>query len=276
MIEPKQSINPPDDANAFYADVLEVLNDSQVNYMVAGSFASYTYTGRVPDTKDLDVFLCPEEVDDALEALKDAGYETELTYGYWIAKAWRGNSFVDLIFRAASGLWEVEPEWLARAVPVTMWGVDTQVVAPEELIWSKAGLMDRERYDGNNVLHLLQAEATELDWPRLLELAGDDWPLLLSHLTLFGYVYPDLASLIPKDLIARLALRLVNQQAADSPFNQGASNGTPLCRGTLISNKQYLEDVEEMGYADARIAPWGRLSREQLAPWVQAVKRGDT
>src|SRR5690625_3336643 len=166
MIEPKQSINPPDDANAFYADVLEVLNDSQVNYMVAGSFASYTYTGRVPDTKDLDVFLCPEEVDDALEALKDAGYETELTYGYWIAKAWRGNKIVDLTCRAAWGLWQGAPERLARGAPATMWGVDTQVVAPEELLWSTAGLMGRERYDGYNVLPLLQAEATELDWPR--------------------------------------------------------------------------------------------------------------
>ena len=33
-----------------------------------------------------------------------------------------------------------------------------------------------------------------------------------------------------------------------------------LCRGTLLSRSQYLTDVYEWGYQDARLAPHGRMS----------------
>lgn len=253
-----------------YAEILRILNDRQVGYAVGGSFASSHYTEREPHTKDLDIFLPPAEADAALDALAGAGLEVERPFPYWLAKAHREDLFVDIIYRAASGLWEVEQAWLSRAKPVQLWGTKTRVLAVEELIWSKAALMDRDRFDGNDVMHLLLAKAHDLDWTRLRTLAGDDWRLLLMHLTMFGYVYPDKMSLIPKSLLAEMSLHLLNEK----PFM--AADGKPLCRGTLVSNSQYLLDVDELGYQDARLQPAGNLRPEDLKPWDEAVKRGDT
>ena len=52
------------EANAFYKEVLEILNGSGADYMLGGAFAILHYTGIYRDTKDLDVFCkasaCPK------------------------------------------------------------------------------------------------------------------------------------------------------------------------------------------------------------------------
>ena len=253
----------------FYCRVLKSLREHEVGFLVGGSYAAAHYTGRTPHTKDLDVFLPPSQLDRALDALACAGLETERTYPFWIAKAYQGEHFVDIIYRAASGLWEIEEEWLEQGERTELWGVPVKICGVEELIWTKAALMDRTRFDGNDVLHLLQAKAHEIDWERLKLLMGATWRILLAHLTLFGFVYPDLIPLVPRHLLAELSLRLLSDRGASESEDS-------LCRGTLISNSQYLHDVEELGYRDARLQPWGRLTAEELGPWVEAVKRGDT
>lgn len=258
-------------AEEFYCRVLEVLRQNEVGFVVGGSFAAAHYTGRTPHTKDLDIFLPPSHLDRALDALDCAGFNVEKPFPFWIAKASRGDDFADLIFRAASGIWEVEEAWLERAHSTRLWNVPALVCAVEELVWTKAAVMDRDRYDGNDVIHLLQAKAHELDWDRLRQLAGPNWRLLLSHLTLFGFVYPDLAPLVPKPLLAELSLHLLS----DRPDPNGEEE-PPLCKGTLISNSQYQLDIEELGYQDARLEPWGTLKPEELEPWVEAVRRGET
>ncbi|MEX2534699.1 MAG: hypothetical protein WD273_03785 [Trueperaceae bacterium] len=261
---------PSESAEQFYCKALQLLRQHEVGFLVGGSHAAAQYTGRTPHTKDLDIFLPPSHVDRALDVLSCAGYGIERPFSFWIAKAFTGDHFIDLIYRAASGLWEIEEEWLERAVHTEMWGVMAPVCAVEELVWTKAALMDRNRYDGNDVLHLLQAKAHELDWDRLRHLVGDHWRLLLAHLTLFGYVYPDLIPLVPRHLLAELSLHLLSDRA------DTANDDEPLCRGTLISNSQYQLDVEELGYKDARLQPWGKIAPEELQPWIDAVKRGDT
>ena len=61
----------------------------------------------------------------------------------------------------------------------------------EELVWSKAFVQERERFDGADVLHLLRDAGRDIDWPRLVARFGDYWPVLLSHLVSFHFVYPD-------------------------------------------------------------------------------------
>ena len=53
---------------------------------------------------------------------------------------------------------------------------------PEEMIWSKAFVQERERYDGADVIHLLRELGPTLDWPRLLMRFGDRWRVLLSFI----------------------------------------------------------------------------------------------
>ena len=115
---------------------------------------------------------------------------------------------LDLIFRAGNGLCEVDDSWFDRARDDELLGVPVKLCAPEEMIWMKAYIMERERFDGADIAHILLCCAAEIDWPHLVRRFGPDWRVLLSHLILFGYIYPGERARIPaaimEDLIARL------------------------------------------------------------------------
>jgi hypothetical protein len=74
--------------------------------------------------------------------------------------------------------------------------------------------MERERFDGADIAHILRCCVAEIDWPHLLRRFGPDWRVLLSHLVVFGYVYPGERARIPAAVNAiRLEQALVKLQA---------------------------------------------------------------
>jgi len=75
--------------------------------MVGGAYALKTHTGIWRDTKDLDLFLRKDQVGGALQVLARAGYRTELTDPLWLAKAFSGPYFIDLIFSSETA----SPSW---------------------------------------------------------------------------------------------------------------------------------------------------------------------
>jgi hypothetical protein len=135
------------------------------------------------------------------------------------------------------------------------------LVAAEEMIWSKAFVMERERYDGADVLHILRKSARELDWVRLLRRFSPHPAILLSYLVLFEFVYADHRDAIPQWVMEELWQR-TRQPDAASP---------PVCRGTLISREQYLVDLQGWGYQDAREVPHGRMTSQQIRDWTDAI-----
>lgn len=68
--------------------------------------------------------------------------------------------------------------------------------------------MERERFDGADIVHIFRCCAAEIDWTHLVRRFGPDWCVLLSHLILFGYIYPGERARVPgaimEDLITRL------------------------------------------------------------------------
>jgi hypothetical protein len=48
-------------------------------------------------------------------------------------------------------------------------------------------------------------------------------------------------------------------------------NDERLCRGTLVSREQYLVDITEWGYNDARMKPRGPMSATEIAHWTEAI-----
>src|SRR5438034_1367251 len=174
----------------FYRRSMQVLQNANIPFLIAGAGAVRFYTGVSRQTKDFDLHLRPHHIDGALDAFAHAGYKTEKTFPHWLAKAKRGRNCVDLIFRAGNGLCEVDDSWFERAQDEDVLGVTVKLSAPEDMLWMKAYIMERERYDGADVAHILESCAEKLDWPHLLRRFGPDWRLLLSHLVLFGYIYP--------------------------------------------------------------------------------------
>ena len=248
----------------FYRQVLRVLNAAAVPFMVGGGYAWGWYTGRARDAKDLDLFLCRHDYERAAEALARAGLYSELSFPHWLAKVFCEDSYIDLIFGSGNGVCTVDEVWLAHAPRAKLLGAPVRICPVEEMIWSKAFVMERERYDGADVAHLLSACARRMDWERLLLRFGEHWRVLLSHLVLFGFIYPDERALVPAWLMEELLARL------------GTELGEPvsckrLCGGTLLSREQYLEDIEAHGCVDARLAPHGALSAQEIELWTRAI-----
>ena len=263
-----QSLVAPE-ARAFYCRSLRTLVDAQIPFLVGGAYAYERYTGIARHTKDFDVFLRRRDARRALAALAAAGYQTELTFPHWLGKAFSGEYFVDIIYGAGNGVANVDDLWFRHAVEETVFDVAVNLVPPEEMIWSKAFIMERERFDGADVAHLIRAYGDQLDWHHLMRRFGPYWRVLFTHLVIFGFIYPGERTKVPAKVIADLTERLRVESTS-----LAALPGGPLCQGTLISREQYLMDVQRWGYRDAR-EEHGRMTAEDIEHWTDAIAKSD-
>jgi hypothetical protein len=133
------------------------------------------------------------------------------------------------------------------------------------MIWMKAYIMERERFDGADIAHILQSCAEKLDWPHLVHRFGPDWRVLLSHLVLFGYIYPGERDKIPAAIMDDLIARLQSEKRT-----AGAEH---ICRGTLLSRKQYLLDIQERGFRDARLQQRVHMNAKDIVHWTRAIAK---
>jgi hypothetical protein len=69
-------------------------------------------------------------------------------------------------------------------------------------------------------------------------------------------------SVVVKELVNRLLAEL------DVP-----TRDSKVCQGTLLSRAQYLVDIDEWGYEDARLQPRGSMSGDQIADWTAGIDR---
>jgi Uncharacterised nucleotidyltransferase len=247
-------------AQTFYRQVLQTLAASEIPFLVGGGYAAREITGIHRNIKDLDVFVVRRNLDPVLACLEEAGYRVEVPFSHWLAKAHSGRNFVDIIFNAGNGFCPVDQVWFDYSSIATVMGEQVRLCPPEETIWQKAFVMERERYDGADVAHLLRACGRDLDWWRLIDRFGANWRVLFGHLVLFGYIYPDDRELIPAWVMTLLMQQLQRDRDPAVP-------PAHVCWGTLLSRKQFQADTEEWGYADPRLPPFGVMSAEQLADW---------
>jgi len=268
--DPRQD-SLPAEAAAFYRRAMAVLAQQGIPFLVGGAYAFARYTGIVRHTKDFDLFILSGDFDAALAALAGAGYVVERNFPHWLGKAHGDGYYVDLIFGSGNGLTPVDQGWFQHALPGEVMGTPVLLCPAEEMLWSKSFIMERERFDGADVAHLLHCCAERLDWRRLLDRFGEHWRVLLSHLVLFGYIYPADATRIPAAVMETLLGRLA-RDLREPGAGEGAGGGAALCRGTILSRAQYLSDVERHGYLDARLPPTGSMTAEDVEQWTAAIE----
>jgi Nucleotidyl transferase of unknown function (DUF2204) len=245
------AVQDPQEMNA-HRRALEVLQRGGIEPMVGGAYALRAHTGIWRDTKDLDLFLRKDQVRQALDLLAADGYRTELTDPLWIAKAFSGDYFVDLIFSSGNGIASVDDEWHKRAHRAEVLGRPALIVPAEEMIWQKGYIQERERFDGADIHHLIRAKGDRFDWRHLVARFGDHWPVLLGHLISFRFSFPSDKEKIPGWLMKDLLARQLTIEDGPAPSER-------MCRGTLLSRQQYMNELEEHGYLDAReheVAGW--------------------
>ena len=253
----------------FYRQALLALGAAEVPFLVGGAYALAHYAGIVRHTKDLDIFVRPYDYARTSAVLQTAGYDSELTFPHWLGKAFCGEDCIDVIFSSGNGVATVDETWFTHAVAGDVLGLPVHFCPAEEMLWSKSYIMERERYDGADIMHLLRARGAQFDWPRLLGRFGSHWRVLLSHLILFGFVYPDEQSQLPTWVMQELSRRLHDEMQHPPP-------NTRLCQGTLLSRVQYQTAIECWAYQDARLEPHGNMTAEAIAYWTAAFLKEET
>lgn len=234
------------------ADAIRRLTAAGIPFVVGGAYAYGIYAGIYRDTKDLDLFLRKGDALKALEVLDRDGWRTERTFESWLYKAFKGEWFVDLIFSSGNGVACVDDAWFEHAKQGHVFGQRTLIAPAEEMIWSKAFVCERERYDGADVAHLIQQAGKQMNWGRLMQRFERYWEVLLSHLLLYRFCYPSERSRVPNWVMSSLISRTSGTlDEGDSPDR--------ICRGTLLSCVNYKVDIREWGYRDGR--KWDEAGR---------------
>lgn len=245
----------PETAEAYHGSIV-ALQAAEVPHLIGGAYALAYHTGVVRPTKDFDLFIKPADRERALAALAKAGYATEIVFPFWLAKAFTGGRMVDLLYRSPNGNAEVTDAWLQRAHRCQVLGTPALVCAPEELLFTKLYVLNNDRNDLADVMHLLDSTLETMEWPQVLNLVGTHWRLLLAHLVMFGFVYPSERARIPKDYFGLL------DRLDEEPTEEPGSGR--VCNGTLLSHSMYLVDVAKRGFTDGRLRPDGRMTRMDL------------
>ena len=244
-------------------EALTEMSFSGIPFLVGGGYALQRYTGTERHAKDLDVFVMRADVHRVLNVFRHLGHRTELPFPHWLGKVFVDGFLMDVIFSSGNGVSRVDQAWFEHSRADELCGLRVRLCPPEELIWSKAFVQERERFDGADVLHLLRHVGHSLDWPRLLARFGPRWRVLLSHLVLFGFAYPSQRHQIPEWVMDKLTRCLLDE--ASEPENA-------TCDGTLLSREQYLDDLTD-GYQDGRLEPNGSMTAREVAIWTRAIER---
>src|SRR5258708_4605739 len=232
----------PEQQATLFREVLLALEEKHLPHGGAGAFALRKHTGICRFTKDLDLFMTASTSRQVLSYLEQCGFACEVRDPVWLAKVHKGGFFVDLITGMSNGIVVVEDSWIERASPAVIHGIETRVLAPEELVASKVFVAKRERFDGADIAHVIYGTYPRFDWDRLLQLMGEHWEMLLWSLLLFRYVYPAQTHYVPARIWSRLLQRLQNEIAKP--------DAKAKFRGSLVDENMFAIDTNEWGLAN--------------------------
>ena len=252
---------------ALYRSALAALEASGIPYLVGGAYALERYCGIERHTKDFDVFVRERDCPALLGFLEERGFHAEVVFTHWLAKV-RQNAgdedFIDIIFGSGNGIARVDDEWFDHAVDAEVLGQKVKLCPAEEIVWSKMYIMERERFDGADVLHLIRARGPRFDWRRLMRRMAPHGVLLLTYVVLYDFVYPDDRGVIPAWVVEELVARWRRGRVAP-PSDE------PRCNGTILSRIQYLPEIRRWNLRDGRVYPITYMSDEQIEHWTEVV-----
>jgi hypothetical protein len=237
------SFEPPPEAVDFYRDSLALLKESGIPFLLSGTYALSCFTGIVRPTKDLDVFCKPSDAPKILAFFKTRGYEIEVEDERWIGKVWKGDNFFDVIFNISSASIPITDKWFEDVYEAQVYGTTVRITPPTEFVLSKIFLQTRYRYDGADVAHTILKKHEDIDWHWLLSAMELYWEVLLIQILNFRFIYPTERDLIPRWVFDELIDRVRAQ--AELP-----AAGIKICRGRLLSPRDFVIDISEWGFAD--------------------------
>jgi predicted nucleotidyltransferase len=230
-------------AEKFYTESLQILNETGVPFMVGGTFAVNAYVGIERPTKDMDIFCKSADCGKIMQIFAEHGYKTQMTDERWLAKVYKGKFFFDIIFNSSIAVMPITDDWFKESQTAKIYNIEVKVLPPTELIWSKSFVQSRDKFDGNDIAHLIILKNKNINWKRLFGYMDQYWEVLLMHILRFRFIYPSEREMIPRWLVDELIERFNNQ------INLPTSK-EKVCRGRLLSLGDFEIDVHEWGFTD--------------------------
>jgi hypothetical protein len=245
-----QPLTPPQDfvaserAEAFYAEVIRLMAESGIPFLLSGTYALSCYTGIVRPTKDVDVFARAGDALRMLSFFKERGFGVQVVDERWLYRVTRDDLFVDVITNMPTSQTHVTDDWFVDAPEAKLFDTCVHLVPPTQFVWSKIFVADRYRYDGADVAHMILKRSADIDWKQLISHLELYWEVLLMAVLNFRFVYPSERDLVPRwvmdELLGRLQAQLEMPQAEKR-----------VCRGRIFSPRDYMIDINDWGFSEA-------------------------
>lgn len=201
-----------------YRQVIEAAQARRVNFAIGGAFAVASYTGCWRNTKDLDVYVLPEDRGVMLEVLAACGledYYSKTPYDrWWIYRSFRRDVIVDVIWAMANHRAQIDELWMSGP-EIELRGYRVRVLPAEAMLWDKLYIMQRDRCDWPDVLNLLYSVSGEVRWEYLLRRMGEDKALMAGVISVFRWMSPGLAARLPEWLWGELGLAPPGPETGD-------------------------------------------------------------
>jgi len=192
-----------------YRRSIHALRDQEIEFLLGGGFARAGFTGRWRDTKDIDFYVRPRDRERAQHALVKAGfadYYQKLPYDRaWIYRSYKRDVIVDVIWAMANQRAQVDEIWFRNAPEFTIRGERLFLVPPEELLWCKLYIIQRDRCDWTDIFNLVHEHGPQMDWEHLIRRVEEDVPILQALLKVYSWLCPKEVKELPASLWPRLA-----------------------------------------------------------------------
>ncbi|MDB6016099.1 MAG: hypothetical protein JWR19_588 [Pedosphaera sp.] len=230
---------------ANYRSAIEAARNVGLRFLLGGGFGLAVYTGRWRNTKDIDFYILPRDREPMIAALATAGfvdfYDQRPYDPGWIYRSTREGIIVDIIWSMANRRAEVDEIWFERAYPVQIREEAMHVIPPEEMLWCKLYILQRDHFDWTDVFNLLYSVGRQINWDHLLERVNPDLPLLQAALTVFFWLCPNRAREFPEKLRKQLGLPKPEKISAAEQLHRIRLLDTRAWFAPLQPKDQYLE-----------------------------------
>jgi hypothetical protein len=144
--------------------VASVLKRVDIPFALGGGFAAYAHGGHSSD-HDVDFLVRAQDVDKALRALVDAGFNAEQPPEDWLVKVYDEGRLVDLIHRPVER--PVTDETLADTVILPVNAIRLPVLSATQLMVHKLLSYSQHRCDFAHGLPLARSLREQIDWARV-------------------------------------------------------------------------------------------------------------
>lgn len=163
-----------------FQDAIGALQDAEVQFAIAGSFAVWARSGSEPPlVEDIDVVVRPTDVPAAAQALRDAGFRIEIPPEGWLVKAFHTahngageHLFVDIIHHMA-GL-PIDDRIFERASMVSVAAMEMSCLAAIDMMASGLLAVSASVLDYTGTVEKARLLREQFSWDELERRASDE------------------------------------------------------------------------------------------------------